>query len=244
MKGKPQRGGPWRDRDVVRVVYDERRGLRGGVLLIALLVVSSALAAFLLFRRADPAAPTAASQPRQRIAVVRQPARVPVRPRGPDGVAGEVAVRTEENQHDTVDRRPKAHVAPTSPERERAGDINQERRFSLSAREHIASLRESGETAGLAAFPLPGTRPARPGVIVPPDYQLPEGFARHYQTTDDGRQLDPVLIVAPGYEIVDDAGEPVALTDNRIVPPEYAPPDLPVQMLDVPSEHDPGEDAR
>jgi hypothetical protein len=116
--------------------------------------------------------------------------------------------------------------------------------MDLDAGDYIQALRKSGETAGVAAFPPPGSRPPRSGVIVPPDYELPEGFARHYQTTDDGRRLDPVLIVAPGYEIFDDEGEPVDLMDDRIVPPEYAPLDLPLQLLEVSDERAAGEDER
>jgi len=36
----------------------------------------------------------------------------------------------------------------------------------------------------------------------------------------------------PDYELVDAQGNPVAMPENRIVPPEMAPPGLPVQMLD------------
>jgi hypothetical protein len=144
----------------------------------------------------------------------------------------------------TASRRPQANVAGAAPEPAQAEDTDQTERREIDARDYIAALRESGETAGLAAFSPPGTRPPRSGVIVPADYELPEGFARHYQSTDDGQQLAAVLVVAPGYEILDDAGDPVALTDGYIVPPEYAPSDLPLQILDVPSDHDPGEDAR
>ncbi len=112
----------------------------------------------------------------------------------------------------------------------------------IQAGDYIAALRESGETAGLAAFPPPGISPPRSGVVVPDDYDLPEGFARHYQTTDDGRRLDPVLIVAPGYEIVDEIGDPVPLPD-RVVPPEFAPLDLPLEMLEIPPVPDLAEDS-
>jgi hypothetical protein len=104
----------------------------------------------------------------------------------------------------------------------------------ISAGEYIAALRAAGETQGLAAFPPPGTRPPEPGIIVPDDYELPEGYMRHYQNTDDGRQLEPVLTLAPGYELVDENGNALALGRDRIVPPELAPPDLPVRVLEVP----------
>jgi hypothetical protein len=241
MKRKPQRGDLGHDRDGVRVVYDERRGLRTGVPLIAIFVFG-VLASFLVLRRADVPAPAVAPEPGKRADVVTESAHIPARAAG-----REAAVDTE--KHQVLPRRrggaglqPNADVARTSAELERAGDTGEKTHPENDARDFIAALRESGETAGFAAFSPPGTRPPRPGVIVPANYQLPEGFARHYQTTDDGRQLAPVLVVAPGYEIVDDAGDPVALTDDRIVPPEYAPPDLPVQMLDIPSEHGPGEE--
>lgn len=73
-------------------------------------------------------------------------------------------------------------------------------------------------------------------MIVPDDYKLPEGFARHYQTTDDGRRLDPILVLAPDYEILDAAGNPVPLTNDRIVPPDLAPLDLALRLLEIPSE--------
>ena len=110
-----------------------------------------------------------------------------------------------------------------------------EARPEIDARDYIAALKESGETGGIAAFPPPGTRPPRAGVIVPDDYKLPEGFMRHYQSTDDGGQLAPILTLAPGYELVDQSGKPIPLAKDRIVPPELAPPDLPVRMLEVPS---------
>lgn len=103
----------------------------------------------------------------------------------------------------------------------------------------IETLRAGGEHGGVAAFPLPGHRPPRSGVIVPEDYVLPEGYARHYQTTDDGQRLEAILVVAPGYELVDPAGELVDLMDGYIVPADLAPPDLPVEMLEVPDRQPP-----
>src|SRR5689334_3480275 len=40
--------------------------------------------------------------------------------------------------------------------------------------------------SGIALFPPPGTKPLKRGIIVPEGYQLPPGYVRHYQTTDDG----------------------------------------------------------
>jgi hypothetical protein len=232
---RPRRDGLSADCDGVRVVHDERKGLRG-VPLIAI-VASTLLAAFLLLLRVGPSTPPAGPEPGKRVAVA-----IPMRAGGLDAVAEKIPVLPPRRA--SVVRRPAVEVARTSRAAELDRVTDEKSHPDVEARDYIAALRESGETAGLAAFPLPGTRPPRAGVIVPADYELPEGFARHYQATDDGRQLDPVLVVAPGYEIVDDADEAIALTEGRIVPPEYAPPDLPVQMLEVPPEHQQGEDAR
>jgi hypothetical protein len=104
----------------------------------------------------------------------------------------------------------------------------------LSAKDVIPALRAAGETGGIAAFPLPGTKPTKTGIVVPDDFELPEGYVRHYQTTDDGKQLPPILMVHPDYALVDASGQPVATPEDGVVPPELAPPGLPVRMLEVP----------
>jgi len=98
------------------------------------------------------------------------------------------------------------------------------------------TLNKPGEHAGIAAFPPPGTKPIKRGIIVPDDFELPEGYVRHYQTTDDGRRLPPVLMFHPDYEGVDAQGNPVALPEDRIVPPDMAPPGLPIRTLDQPEQ--------
>ena len=98
------------------------------------------------------------------------------------------------------------------------------------------TLLKPGEHAGLGVFPPPGTKPIKHGIIVPDDFALPEGYVRHYQTADDGRRLPPILMFHPDYEGVDAEGNPVPLPEDRVVPPEMAPPGLPLQMLDDP-EH-------
>jgi hypothetical protein len=198
--------------------------------LVAAAVVGCALGAFFLLRNED----------------LRSVAPQDSDVAAPRVRAADPALRTERKPF-SVRRRPPARQRRAGDDGLPATEVEAVpgagERVEVPAGDYIAALRASGETAGVAAFPPPGTRPARSGILVPPDYQLPEGFARHYQSTDDGRQLAPVLIVAPGFEIVDGAGEPVALED-RIVPPEYAPPDLPVEMLEVPVEPDPGTTAR
>jgi hypothetical protein len=102
------------------------------------------------------------------------------------------------------------------------------------AQDVIAGMRAAGETTGLAAFPPPGTNPVKPGLVVPNDFQLPEGYIRHYQTTDDGKRLEPILMFSPDYQFVDDAGNPITVPADGIVPPGMAPKGMPLRSLDVP----------
>ena len=101
----------------------------------------------------------------------------------------------------------------------------------IKAGEYIAALRAAGETGGIAAFNPPGTDPVRSGIIVPDDYELPPGYARRHQTLDDGTDVPPILMFSPDYEFLDANGNPIPLPDDLIVPPEMAPPDLPVRIL-------------
>ena len=101
----------------------------------------------------------------------------------------------------------------------------------IRAGEYIEALRAAGETGGIAAFNPPGTDPTKSGILVPDDYELPEGYARRYQTTDDGKQLPAILMFSPDFEFLDANGNPIPLPDDLIVPPEMAPPGLPLRML-------------
>jgi hypothetical protein len=111
-----------------------------------------------------------------------------------------------------------------------------DREIARMAQDVIAGMRASGETRGLAAIPPPGTNPVKPGLVVPKDFDLPEGYIRYYQSTDDGKRLEPILMFSPDYEFVDEDGKPVALPDDGIVPPEMAPAGLPLRTLAVPGD--------
>jgi len=102
----------------------------------------------------------------------------------------------------------------------------------IKAGEYIAALRAAGETGGIAAFNPPGTDPVKSGIIVPDDYELPPGYARRYQTLDDGTDVPPILMFSPDYEFLDGNGNPIPLPDDLIVPPEMAPPGLPIRILE------------
>ena len=105
----------------------------------------------------------------------------------------------------------------------------------LDAIDVIPELRAAGEREGIAAFGLPGTDPPKPGIIVPEGFQLPEGYVRHHQVSDDGERLPAILMFHPDYDFLDARGTPMKLPENHVVPPEMAPPGLPIKMLEVPA---------
>jgi hypothetical protein len=90
------------------------------------------------------------------------------------------------------------------------------------------------QKTGIAVFPAPGTDPPKAGLVVPDGFELPPGYVRHYQTTDDGKQLPPILMFHPDFHPVDEHGEPIPLPEDRVVPPELAPPGMPRDVLEVP----------
>ncbi|MFO1328121.1 MAG: hypothetical protein U1F56_12250 [Rubrivivax sp.] len=106
--------------------------------------------------------------------------------------------------------------------------------------EVIARLNAAGVTSGLGAFQPPGTRPPLIGLAVPPDFVLPPGYVRHHQATDDGQRIEAILMFAPDAQLVDANGRPVALPANRVVPPELAPPGLPIRSIVLPAPLAPG----
>jgi hypothetical protein len=104
--------------------------------------------------------------------------------------------------------------------------------------EVINRLQQAGIEGGLAAFSPPGTRPPLVGLAVPEDYVLPEGYVRHHQATDDGQRIEAILMFAPDRQFLDGAGQPIAIPKDRVVPPELAPPGLPMRRIVVPPPAD------
>jgi hypothetical protein len=103
----------------------------------------------------------------------------------------------------------------------------------------IRALNVAGVHDGIAAFPPPGTNPPKSGVVVPDDFELPEGYVRYYQSTDDGEALPPILMFHPDYTFTDEQGNPIAIPENRIVPPELVPPGLEATLLQIPPRGQP-----
>jgi hypothetical protein len=100
--------------------------------------------------------------------------------------------------------------------------------------EVIGALHDLGIRTGLGAFDPPGTSPPLEGLAVPADYPLPEGYVRHHQFTDEGVAIEPILMFAPDFTLFDADGRPIAMPADRVVPPELAPPDLPIRRVRVP----------
>ena len=99
---------------------------------------------------------------------------------------------------------------------------------------------ELNEPSGIQVFPPRGTNPLKPGIVVPDDFELPPGYVRHYQNTDDGYQLPPILMFDEDFHPVDEHGNPIPLPEDLVVPPEMAPPGLTVQILQVPTPRESG----
>lgn len=109
----------------------------------------------------------------------------------------------------------------------------------------IERLRAQGITGGLAAFSPPGARPPLVGLAVPEDFPLPPGYVRHYQATDDGQRIEPILMYSPYVAVVADAsGRTVSVPEDRVVPPEAAPAGLPIRRIVVPPPAEPGAPGR
>lgn len=102
-------------------------------------------------------------------------------------------------------------------------------------RDVIETLHEMGIRTGLGAFNPPGTSPPLLGLAVPPDFALPPGYVRHHQVTDDGVPLEPILMFAPEVVLHDASGRVIPLPEDRVVPPEYAPPGLPIRRIELPT---------
>jgi len=120
--------------------------------------------------------------------------------------------------------------------------INEGERPTMN--EVIDRLHQAGVRSGLGAFSPPGTRPPLVGLAVPEDFPLPDGYVRHHQATDDGQRIEPILMFAPDRQWVDAAGQPIAIPKDRVVPPELAPPGLPVRRIKIPAPADAAAPAR
>lgn len=145
-------------------------------------------------------------------------------------------------------------VAPTAPAAARApeGDADPTRDLSSyvargenpTMAEVIQRLHQHGVHSGLGAFTPPGTSPPLAGLAVPQDFVLPKGYVRHHQATDDGQRIEAILMFAPDFQLLDANGQAIAMPENRVVPPELAPPGLPIRRVTIPTPTDPARAGR
>lgn len=112
------------------------------------------------------------------------------------------------------------YVSPTDPE--------------PTAAEVIQALHDIGDHTGIGAFNPPGTSPALQGLAVPDDFLLPAGYVRHHQVTDEGEPLEPILMFSPDVVFLDASGREVPIPESRVVPPDMAPPGLPIRVIAIP----------
>jgi hypothetical protein len=192
------------DRDGVTVTYTRAARAVGAVLACTLAVLG--VAAWLILRAARRPEVRASTPPPPPTAAIDRPRPAPK----PAASAPTPAPASEK-------------PLPLTVPEDRSGNKEEDPTYTLL---------KPGEHAGLDVFPPPGTKPVKRGIIVPDDFALPEGYVRHYQTTDDGRRLPPILMFHPDYAGVDASGKPVAVPEDRVVPPEMAPAGLPIQILD------------
>ncbi|WP_046656216.1 hypothetical protein [Lysobacter capsici] len=99
----------------------------------------------------------------------------------------------------------------------------------------IEALQQAGVRTGLGAFNPPGTSPPLVGLAVPEGYELPPGYVRHHQVTDEGVAIEPILMFSPDFILHDAQGRPIAMPADRVVPPELAPPGMPRRQIQIPS---------
>ncbi len=108
-----------------------------------------------------------------------------------------------------------------------------------SMSEVISRLHERGIRSGLGAFLPPGTSPPLVGLAVPEQFALPTGYVRHHQATDDGQRIEAILMFAPDFQLHDANNAPIAMPKDRVVPPELAPPGLPIRRIVIPASTEP-----
>lgn len=116
-----------------------------------------------------------------------------------------------------------------------------EKMREVTAEEYIQALHDAGIYEGIGAFNPPGTSPPLEGLEVPDDYRLPDGYVRHFQSTDDGQSIRPILMYSPDYEFFDANGNPVQIPEDRVVREEDAPPGFPIRPVVIPPKREPGD---
>ncbi len=135
-----------------------------------------------------------------------------------------------------VARIPRLRDANADQSPDLADYVNEGERPTMA--EVIQRLHAAGVTTGLGAFYPPGTRPPILGLAVPEGFELPPGYVRHFQATDDGQRIEPILMFSPDAQTLVINGRTVAVPADRVVTPELAPPGLPIRRIVLPAPLD------
>lgn len=212
----------------------DRWGPSIGFLVIALGLVGGAIAGWWSATSAPPPPPEAAAAPAASAASVQVAAASP-------GASAPAPARTAPARDAPPPASAPQRIARVRPPgTDQSPDItdyiNDGERPTMN--EVIARLHAAGVHTGLGAFNPPGTKPPLVGLAVPEDFPLPSGYVRHYQATDDGQRIEPILMFAPDYQPTTADGRPVPMPRDRVVPPELAPPGLPIRRIVVPAPID------
>jgi hypothetical protein len=230
MVERTPRTGQYVDPDGVRST--ETTGIRLRVWLLALAIALVGVAMLVVVRPALQPVPTTPGAARQSDLARGLPA--PPVTAAPLKAAAAPPRRVNQGRKPQSESRVEPTPAPAPPPGAEESEAVQE-----EAPAEAASEQTREEPTGIGLFPPPGTKPIKRGIIVPEGIELPPGYVRHYQTTDDGRMLPAILMFHPDYHPVDERGVPIPLPEDRVVPPDMAPPDMPVQMLEVPQPGEP-----
>jgi hypothetical protein len=221
------------DGDGVRVIRERRSVLSAATVMkvLAATVVVTGIAALLLSPRpsrtmtergggADTASVALVATEPQVAASVRVTAAMA---RAPQRNAAVQTMSIARNPDDLTGGDPNdiaTYVSPTDP--------------MPTMTEMIQALHDVGDRTGIGAFNPPGTSPPLRGLAVPENFVLPEGYVRHHQVTDEGEPLEPILMFSPDGVFVDASGREITIPDDRVVPPEMAPPGLPIREITIP----------
>jgi hypothetical protein len=192
-------------------------GMRGGLWLILLAAVLVGAAGLLALRLALPASPP---EPEPEAAQLAEPgAAVAAAPGAPAAAAPARRTRAVRREAAPPEPLPPGSTQAPRPEPPSLPEIPDD---------------PHGDSAGIGVFPPMGTDPPKVGLLVPEDFELPEGYVRHYQATDDGEQLPAILMFHPDFVWIDQNGNQIPLPPDLIVPPEMAPPGLPPEFIEIP----------